>query len=198
MASAFRCRNKKQAPRCGAGHVCHPGRGDTFLRPKDANRAAGAKQPRPKDAELFVTRRVTPFCARRAQCRAGGTGDLCDCTAVPRLLRDRNCRSAGVRPRKLHIPRPAASGRSRPFRCSSSPNSKRFAGLLFGSISVLPEKSMQKRGAGREIALTRRKTNRYILRIIVTLVVKERPSGDRQIGFPERTIHCANRYVSAR
>ena len=81
--------------------------------------------------------------------RAAGTEHFCDCTAVPRLLRDRSCRSAGVRPRKLHIPHPAASGRSRPFRCSSSPNSKRCAGLLFGSISVLPEKSMQKRGAGR-------------------------------------------------
>ena len=54
-----------------------------------------------------------------------------------------------ARPRKLHSPHPAASGRSRPFRCSSSPNSKRCAGLLFGSVSVLPEKSMQKRGAGR-------------------------------------------------
>ena len=71
----------------------------------------------------------------------------------------------------------------------------RSAGILF---SVLPEKSMQKRGAGREIALTRRKTNRYILRIIVTLAVKERPSGDRRIGFPDRTINYMSRYVSAR
>ena len=81
---------------------------------------------------------------------------------MPRLLRDRNCRSAGI---------------------------------LF---SVLPEKSMQKRGAGREIALTREKPSRYILRIIVTPVVKERPSGDRQIEFPERTINDANRSVCAR
>ena len=43
---------------------------------------------------------------------------------------------------------------------------------------------------GREIALTRRKTSRSILRIIVTPVVKERPSGDRPIGFPERTKNC--------
>ena len=56
---------------------------------------------------------------------------------------------SATRPRKLHIPHPAASGRSRPLRCSSSPNSKRSAGLLFGPVSVLPEKSMQKRGAGR-------------------------------------------------
>ena len=38
-----------------------------------------------------------------------------------------------LRPRKLHIPRPGASGRLRPLRCSSSPNCKRFAGLQFGS-----------------------------------------------------------------
>ena len=71
----------------------------------------------------------------------------------------------------------------------------RSASILF---SVLPEKSMQKRGAGREIALTREKTGRYTLRFFVTLLVKERPSGDRQIGFPERTANHANRSVSAR
>ena len=86
---------------------------------------------------------------------------FCDCTAVPCFWRDSNCRSAGIRPRKLPIPRPAASGRSRPFRCSSSPNSKRFAGLLFGSISVLPEKSMQKRGAGRENSADARKNKSF-------------------------------------
>ena len=48
-----------------------------------------------------------------------------------------------ARPHKLHIPRPAAGGRSRPFRCSSSPNCKRFAGLQFGSI-CLARKSRQK------------------------------------------------------
>ena len=83
-------------------------------------------------------------------------------TTVPHLLRDRNCRSAGI---------------------------------LF---SVLPEKSMQKRGAGREIALTREKACRSVVRVIVTLQVKERPSGDRQIGFPERTINDTCRSVCAR
>ena len=63
-------------------------------------------------------------------------------------------------------------------------------GILF---SVLPEKSMQKRGAGREIALTREKTIRSVVRVIVTLPVKERPSGDRQIGFPERTLNHTSR-----
>ena len=72
---------------------------------------------------------------------------------------------------------------------------RRSAGILF---SVLPEKSMQKRGAGREIALTREKACRSTLRVIVTLLVKERPSGDRPIGFPERTVRLAYRSVCAR
>ena len=37
-----------------------------------------------------------------------------------------------LRRHKLHIPRPAASGRSRPFRCASSQNRNRVAGLRFG------------------------------------------------------------------
>ena len=36
-----------------------------------------------------------------------------------------------LRRHKLHIPRPAASGRSRPFRCTSSQNRNRVAGLRF-------------------------------------------------------------------
>ena len=40
------------------------------------------------------------------------------------------------RPHKLHIPRPAASGRSRSLRCSSSPNCVRSAGTQFGSFSL--------------------------------------------------------------
>ena len=85
-----------------------------------------------------------------------------------------------ARPRKLHIPHPAASGRSRPLRCSSSPNSKRYAGLLFGSIFVLPEKSMQKRGAGdAKIALTREKACRSVVRFFVPLSVVRTPFGRR-------------------
>ena len=60
------------------------------------------------------------------------------------------------------------------------------------------KKYAKKRRRMRSIALTRRKTNRYALRISVTLQVKERPSGDRRIGFPERTIYSANRSVNAR
>ena len=36
-----------------------------------------------------------------------------------------------LRRHKLHISRPAASGRSRPFRCASSQNRNRVAGLRF-------------------------------------------------------------------
>ena len=36
-----------------------------------------------------------------------------------------------LRRHKFHIPRPAASGRSRPFRCASSQNRNRVAGLRF-------------------------------------------------------------------
>ena len=57
-------------------------------------------------------------------------------------------------------------------------------------FSLLREKIWKKRTQENEIALTRRKTSRYILRVSVTPAVKERPSGDRRIGFPERTINC--------
>ena len=75
----------------------------------------------------------------------------CGCTSARLSGIHRNCLFCGntasvppvARPHKLHIPRPAASGRSRPFRCSSSPNCKRFAGLQFGSI-CLARKSRQK------------------------------------------------------
>ena len=60
------------------------------------------------------------------------------------------------------------------------------------------KKVCKKEAQDAKIALTRKKAYRYILRIIVTLQVKERPSGDRQIGFPERTVNHANRSVSAR
>ena len=38
------------------------------------------------------------------------------------------------RPRKLHIPRFRINAKARPFRCSSFPKRKRFAGLHFGSV----------------------------------------------------------------
>ena len=39
-----------------------------------------------------------------------------------------------ARPHKLHIPRFRASAKARPFRCSSFPKHKRFAGLCFGFL----------------------------------------------------------------
>ena len=60
------------------------------------------------------------------------------------------------------------------------------------------KKVCKKEAQDAEIALAREKACRYILRISVTPVVKERPSGDRKIGFPERTVNYANRSVSAR
>ena len=60
-------------------------------------------------------------------------------------MRDRNCRSAGIRPRKLHIPRPAASGRARPFRCSSFSHANRFAGFAREPLLWNPLKTTKKR-----------------------------------------------------
>ena len=62
-------------------------------------------------------------------------------SAYVRLSQSRGAKLALLEPHA--IPRPAASGRSRPFRCSSSPNCKRFAGLQFGSICLV-RKSRQK------------------------------------------------------
>ena len=62
-------------------------------------------------------------------------------SAYVRLSQSRGAKLALLEPHA--IPRPAASGRSRPFRCSSSPNCKRFAGLQFAS-ACLAGKSRQK------------------------------------------------------
>ena len=62
-------------------------------------------------------------------------------SAYVRLSQSRGAKLALLEPHA--IPRPAASGRSRPFRCSSSPNCKHFAGLQFGSV-CLARKSGQK------------------------------------------------------
>ena len=52
-----------------------------------------------------------------------------------------------ARPRKLHILRSAASGRTHAFRCSSSPNCNRCTGLQFGS-SPSCGKDMEEKAAG--------------------------------------------------
>ena len=49
------------------------------------------------------------------------------------------------RPRKLCIPRPAASGRPRSLRCSSSPHTTRSAGLVWG-----PRKAATSLASGRD------------------------------------------------
>ena len=98
-------------------------------------------------------------------------------TGVPLLRCRRNCRSAGIRPRKLHIPRPAASGRSRPLRCSSSPNSKRCAGLLFGPIPVLPEKVCKKEALDAFYSAYARKGVSLHFACILPLSIDRTPSG---------------------
>ena len=62
-----------------------------------------------------------------------------------------------ARPRKLHILRSAASGRTHTFRCSSSPNCNRCAGLQFGSSPSCGKRYGRKGRWRREIALTRLK-----------------------------------------
>ena len=56
---------------------------------------------------------------------------------------------------------------------------QRRCNCAFGDhiFSLLREKIWKKRALENEIALTRRKTSRYTLRIIVTPVVQERPDG---------------------
>ena len=62
-----------------------------------------------------------------------------------------------ARPRKLHILRSAASGRTHTFRCSSSPNCNRCAGLQFGSSPSCGKRYGRKGRWRCEIALTRSK-----------------------------------------
>ena len=65
-------------------------------------------------------------------------------------------------------------------------------------FSVLPEKNGEKRGAGRKIALTRRKAVCFCLPFAEGAPVKERPSGGRRIRFPKRTMRRAGRLICAR
>ena len=50
-----------------------------------------------------------------------------------------------LRRNKFHIPHPAASGRSRPFRCSSFSRANRFAGFARESLLWNPLKTTKKR-----------------------------------------------------
>ena len=74
--------------------------------------------------------------------------------------------------------------------CGCCPPAAPQARDAFGDhiFSLLREKIWKKRTLENEIALTRGKTIRSVVRIVVTPPVKERPSGDRRIGFPHRTL----------
>ena len=84
--------------------------------------------------------------------------------------------------------------------CAARPLQTANATLVCCLVPFLScqKKVCKKEALDAKIALTRRKTIRFVLRIFVTLQVKERPSGDRRIGFPERTINYTNRSVCAR
>ena len=170
-----------------------PERGDTLFAPEGRNAAPEARDLTASGGcgRLFMPggHNTAPE-GRGALCRGGR---LCAAVRGAGALRMRHTPCGCCPPTR-------AKGAELPFVFTAVPLSLRdrncrSAGILF---SVLPEKSMQKRGARREITLTRRKTSRSVLRVIVTPAVKERPSGDRQIGFPERTINYMSRYVSAR
>ena len=99
---------------------------------------------------------VTPFCARRTQAapqaRRTHPEDAGDVSA-PFSLRGKEKAAGGkkktpkgdLRRNKLHIPRPAASGRSRPFRCSSFSRTNRFAGFAREPLLWNPLKTTKKR-----------------------------------------------------
>ena len=66
-------------------------------------------------------------------------------------------------------------------------------------FSVLPEKNGEKRGAGdANSAVAPEKAFCFCVPFTDDTSRKERPSGGRLIGFPERTICGANRFVRAR
>ena len=107
------------------------------------NRAAGAEGPHPEDAGS-VTRRVTPY--PRTECAGNDS--------APFSLRGKEKAAGGkkktpkgdLRRNKLYIPHPAASGRSRPFRCSSFSHANRFAGFAREPLPLWnPLKTTKKR-----------------------------------------------------
>ena len=91
----------------------------------------------------FVTRRVTPY--PRTECAGNDS--------APFSLRGKEKAAGGkkktpkgdLRRNKLHIPHPAASGRSRPFRCSSFSRANRFTGFAREPLLWNPLKTTKKR-----------------------------------------------------
>ena len=96
-------------------------------------------KPRPKDAEVTAPGGRRRFFAHvgagdsARPPRPKGAGN----DSAPFSLRSKEKTTGGkkktpkgdLRRNKLHIPHPAASGRSRPFRCSSYSHANRFAGF---------------------------------------------------------------------
>ena len=120
-------------------------------------------------------------------CRASGNAATVSPTARPhklqatlrsayvRLSQSRGAKLALLEPHA--IPRPAASGRSRPFRCSSSPNCKRSAGLQFGSVCLARKEWGEKRRWRRVIL-------RAAARDFLAAPRPERPDGRKIVIFP--------------
>ena len=80
--------------------------------------------------------------------------------------------------------------------CFRSDTPDASGGILFSGLS---EKSMQKRDAGvRNSAVAPEKALCFCVPFTDSAVRKERPSGGRPIGFPERTMRRASRFVRAR
>ena len=105
--------------------------------------SGGNSAPQPVGADDFAQPLATKERYGCGPPLAGAHQPFCPVSPDYRFCGNTATVPPAARPHKLHIPRPAASGRSRPFRCSSSPNCKRFAGLQFGSI-CLARKSRQK------------------------------------------------------
>ena len=81
-----------------------------------------------------------------------------------------------ARPRKLHIPRPAASGRSRPFRCSSSPKCKRWRWFAFwfcrGASCLSMTASTRIERCGQHTPVTSpHRTTRRLYRTVLSMIV---------------------------
>ena len=91
---------------------------------------------------------------RKPRRRRGGTAPegreeafqpLFLCAAKKKPLAVKRKRQRGrLRRNKLHIPHPAASGRSRPFRCSSFSHANRFAGFAREPLLWNPLKTTKK------------------------------------------------------
>ena len=193
-----------------------------------ANRAVGAGIIASEGRGFVTPKEVTPFCARRAQCRAagaeglhpeeaggffasGGRGALCLEARYSIFFRvcsgGRLCAAVSAVRRATDAAHPLRvlparrAGGTEHFSYSpeyrSCGDTAAVAPRAYFFLSC-QKKVCKKEAQDAKIALTRGKAFCYIVRVVVTLAVKERPSGDRRIGFPHRTANHTSRYVSAR